>query len=690
MQKRIFNHSLLFAIALAIGLFVRLYGLGSAYIKAFDPYYFYRVAESFLEKGYFEPKDELRYYPIGWDSRELAPGVPWTLAYLAKLFGDLKVSAKWYPAIFGVLAVAVFGFLARRFNAGSIAALLLAVIPAFYYRTSQGFADKEPLAFFLGFVGWYFIYRAMEEKEEINELLYSLLAGISFGLNNAVWGGKLLFTLALTPFFAWLVWKKKHKKAMLLSLALVIEEVFGVFVPRYRLFYKNIYFQVFLGLFLFSLLLLLLEKKFKGKELYIAGAVSFLALLIFSQVAFNNPLYAVSKFLAIVASPMKATTRISLGETVAENQRPAWTWRLSNNVFWQNAGFALFLAFAVLAFLKDWRGAFIASIWMSFFYASTRAVRLLILLGPACALASAFVLARLYEKKERYWKYASLALAALLVYQFAWPRSSFALPVLEHFSKGTSDIYAYARAASGTSMTKTWFEALKWLKFNTPEREPIVTWWDYGYWIQTVANRTSVGDGGNVGPGPKLNHLLGKFLANENVSYSLSWLKSINASYVILDFAMIPKFWAYSTLGGMPNMIGMLRYQGRMLTPLGIADVYAGNSHLGPVAVAIANRGNETYPLLAKLVYSPNGAVPSWQGVVSEIITSYGIYRTKGIGKFSVVNNTAVVIYPGQMVFFGDYKAMHSFFARLWFMHGLGLPCKELLNNGEVQIYRCG
>ena len=48
----------------------------------------------------------------------------------------------------------------------------------------------------------------------------------------------------------------------------------------------------------------------------------------------------------------------------------------------------------------------------------------------------------------------------------------------------------------GTSYppSNDWVETLEWIKLNTPEDSVVASWWDYGYWISTVAERTTLID----------------------------------------------------------------------------------------------------------------------------------------------------------------------------------------------------
>ena len=42
--------------------------------------------------------------------------------------------------------------------------------------------------------------------------------------------------------------------------------------------------------------------------------------------------------------------------------------------------------------------------------------------------------------------------------------------------------------------TNDWIDAMSWIKENTPSDSVIFSWWDYGYWIQTLSERTTLAD----------------------------------------------------------------------------------------------------------------------------------------------------------------------------------------------------
>jgi dolichyl-diphosphooligosaccharide--protein glycosyltransferase len=46
--------------------------------------------------------------------------------------------------------------------------------------------------------------------------------------------------------------------------------------------------------------------------------------------------------------------------------------------------------------------------------------------------------------------------------------------------------------------TSDWIDSMEWIKNNTSEDAVIGSWWDYGYWIQTKADRASLADNSTV------------------------------------------------------------------------------------------------------------------------------------------------------------------------------------------------
>ncbi len=666
-------------LALAIWVYTRGYGFSNPYIKAYDPYYFYRVASGILTHGFWEPKDPLRYYPFGWDSRELAPGIPYAEVFFAKLSGSLLFTAKWLPFFFGLLAFFAFAFLSLLYGVGAIAPLVLSFIPSLLYRTSQGFADKEPVAFFLGLTSWYFFARFLEDKKVED----ALLSGIALGLIATLWGGKILF---LAPILLVLPFLLNEPEVLFkASLVPLLYVLLSATVPRYSRVLHNPIDLGLLTVFLLSTVYYFLTSKArveKRKALGLIIAAAIILVPVTGLIFFKDPLKIPTTFMGYLTRSLISKTRITHANTVAENQPPRFSWKLRENTYWQELGFPFFFAlfYAVIYLLyptklRDPKEIFLLGIVYTGLLAGSKGVRLLCFTAFGAALATAIWIKELLNHID----IAVNLLGFLMLFLAFWPIAKVTLQAVP--------------AMGQSSMDSNWWTALKYLEFNTPPKAPIVTWWDYGYWIQTVANRTTLGDGGNVGPGYTLNWYTGHFFATDDYENATAWLKAWNLTYILIDRTMIPKYWAYSTLGGISNVMNVLAYRGRMLTDFGIADVYTGYSDdFGPIALAVVPYNNSLMFVLGKLA----GGVPRWQYYPREV----AYFSTRGIiacmpmgfcplGGYANLQpvDQAVVVYEGSAAIIGDLKTMHSIFARLWFFNGLGTDFKLIYSNPEVKIF---
>ena len=99
--------------------------------------------------------------------------------------------------------------------------------------------------------------------------------------------------------------------------------------------------------------------------------------------------------------------------------------------------------------------------------------------------------------------------------------------------------------------TSDWLDALDWIKNNTPKDAVVASWWDYGYWISTMADRASLADNSTVNTWIIQN--IAKMLL-DNPDSSWITLNEMQADYVLIFVTGerlnldIPE--PYYTLGG--------------------------------------------------------------------------------------------------------------------------------------------
>jgi hypothetical protein len=100
----------------------------------------------------------------------------------------------------------------------------------------------------------------------------------------------------------------------------------------------------------------------------------------------------------------------------------------------------------------------------------------------------------------------------------------------------------------GSSANPQWQYAMQWVRDNTLPGEIFVHWWDYGYWVQYMGERPTITDGGH-GNG-YWDHLIGRYLlTTPNPESALSFMKTQNVSYLLIDPSDIGKYPAYSSIG---------------------------------------------------------------------------------------------------------------------------------------------
>nr|3WAI_A Chain A, Maltose-binding periplasmic protein, Transmembrane oligosaccharyl transferase [synthetic construct] len=122
-------------------------------------------------------------------------------------------------------------------------------------------------------------------------------------------------------------------------------------------------------------------------------------------------------------------------------------------------------------------------------------------------------------------------------------------------------------ALKDAQTNKQWYDALTWMRENTPDgekydeyylqlyptpqsnKEPfsypfetygVISWWDYGHWIEAVAHRMPIANPFQAGIGNKYNNVPGasSFFTAENESYAEFVAEKLNVKYVVSDIEM--------------------------------------------------------------------------------------------------------------------------------------------------------
>jgi len=202
-------------------------------------------------------------------------------------------------------------------------------------------------------------------------------------------------------------------------------------------------------------------------------------------------------------------------------------------IAWQNFGFITFLVPIILGLL--------------IYYAIKRGEAPLILLLVWSLMI--MVATIMYWRFAYYFAVNAALLSGWLVW-YVWQRLKPSLPKALALTAILCVLIIVPNVHIATANYKyrtpsdAWCEALTWVKENTFERALILAWWDYGYWIQRIADREAYANGGI--PPDRVEEIAKMFLAPHNS-------RLIDADYLILDNAtMSDMLYGITTWAGVP------------------------------------------------------------------------------------------------------------------------------------------
>jgi len=79
--------------------------------------------------------------------------------------------------------------------------------------------------------------------------------------------------------------------------------------------------------------------------------------------------------------------------------------------------------------------------------------------------------------------------------------------------------------------TDDWISALDWISANTSSNSVIASWWDYGYWITTLGNRTSLADNATINQ-TRIATIAKMFM--DQTENGLKVVKDLRSDYIVV------------------------------------------------------------------------------------------------------------------------------------------------------------
>lgn len=434
-------------------------------------------------------------------------------------------------------------------SAGLMAAACIAIVPGYISRSVAGSFDNEGIAIFALILTYYLWVKSVKT----GSLFYSALCSLAYFYMVAAWGG-YVFIINLIPL---------HVLVLLLT---------GRFSPKIYVAYTTVYVMgtllsmqvTFVGfqpvqssehmaaLGVFGLLQLYCGIAWIRSHLDQKTFAAFYRVALISVVAALGAALTVATATGYISpwtgrfysllDPTYAKEHIPIIASVSEHQPTTWS------SFFFDLHILVFLFPAGLYFcfqkLTD-ENIFVILYAITSVYFSGVMVRLMLVLAPiACvtgAIAASTTL-RTYMKHIRPAKKSEKSsgvqreVAIVMVVGMAALLFFFVL----HCTWVTSEAYSspsIVLAARGHDGSKIIFddfrEAYYWLRMNTPEDSRVMSWWDYGYQIAAMANRTILVDN-NTWNNTHIAQVGTAMASTEEKAYGI--MRKMDVNYVLVIF----------------------------------------------------------------------------------------------------------------------------------------------------------
>ena len=525
-------------------------------LNEFDPFFNFRATEYIVENGlsqYFEWNDDKSWYPKGRDvSATSQVMLHVTAATTYEIFGgnsSLYDFTILFPAVIGSLTVIVIFALVRLFagtTAGLFASLLFAVSLPIILRGSIGWFKSEPLGIFYGILGLYLFLSAITCKNKKIIIPKIIFGGIIMGFGMSAWGGNQFFIIPLGLFILALPFFRNDHKFLLWSIPLFVATFLLVSSSFERPGLDFVYGIGGLSLIIPTLFLTtsIFIQKISKNETKIRNSLFLLLsiiiigslLLVLNTESNNLPLPSFRYLNAI--NPF-LTSSTAMVDSVAEHATPDTpTSFILHSILMIFAGIGVWLilskkSFESKIFIKNDMKVFVLIFGITGVYVSSTFIRLelfaslsLVILASISLsiLSKNFFMINTSTKKSILFKILFVVLILIL---FITPMI---FPSNLNWINAIDSPPVILNGATVNPPSSDWKEALEWIKINTPEDSVIASWWDYGYWIQTLSERATLSDNSTIHSNLIEDHAR-MLLSNPDEGWKM--LQEMNADYIV-------------------------------------------------------------------------------------------------------------------------------------------------------------
>jgi len=537
-------------------------------IHEFDPWFNYRATHHMVKNGFYNFLnwfDERAWYPLGrivggtvYPGLMVTSGtIHWLLEMLNIPIHIRDICVFLAPVFSGLTAITTF-FLTRELwntGAGLLAACFISIAPGYISRSVAGSYDNEAIAIFALMLTFFLWIRAMR----LGSVMWATLCSITYFYMVSAWGGYVFITnlVPLHVLVVLLMGKFSSKIYISYSVFYIVGLLLSMQVPFVG-FQPLRTSEHMAALGVFGLLQIIaflhylrsattkkqFEVLFKAGFL-LAAVVGILGMMGLTYCGYVAPWSG--RFYSLWDTGY-AKIHIPIIASVSEHQPTTWT----AFFFDLHIMVPLFPAGAWICFKNlNTERVFILLYAVFASYFAGVMVRLMLTLTPVVCILSAVAVSTILERyltqpatpvsqtqnndgtvtapgEESTPSVIIMTLIALLsLYSFhcTWITSS---------AYSSPSIVLATNGPGGTRHILDDFrEAYRWLNQNTEDQSRVMSWWDYGYQIAGMANRTTLVDN-NTWNNSHIA-LVGKAMAStEENAYKI--MKDLDVDYILVIF----------------------------------------------------------------------------------------------------------------------------------------------------------
>lgn len=557
-------------------------------IHEFDPYFNYRTTKFLADEGFYGFHnwfDDRAWYPLGRIiGGTIYPGLMVTSAtiYHVLNFFNMTINVRdvcvfLAPFFSSLTTLVTYLLTAQLFSkgAGLVAAAMIAIVPGYISRSVAGSYDNEGIAIFC----MLFTYYLWIKSVKTGQIYWAALCSVAYFYMVSSWGG-YVFLINLIPMHVlvlMLCGRFSHRTYVAYSIVYCLGTILSMQISFVG-FQPVQTSEHMLSLGVFGLCQIMSFVDYLRANLsrdHFNHLFKTLALLVTTLIGGGIAILTLSgkvapwtgRFYSLL-DPSYAKNNIPIIASVSEHQPTSW----SSFYFDLQILTILFPAGLYYCFtrLTD-HNIFIILYGVTSVYFAGVMVRLMLVLAPVmCILSGIAISASLStymkyldgggsssstsssvssfksDKKYKGSKTGGSAAAAdnsqkeLVATAFVSMLTFFLITYAFHCVWATSEAYSSpsivlsARSHDGSRILFDDFrEAYWWLRMNTDEDAKVMSWWDYGYQITAMANRTILVDN-NTWNNTHISRVGQAMASDEEHAYEI--MRELDVDYVLVIF----------------------------------------------------------------------------------------------------------------------------------------------------------